>query len=86
MSRWGVQTIRKTAGGDGCGHCCDGCGWTLCDFYDTSEMKDKDFQGLPLDVDVNKAKCILFGGAYKHSSQALFICDKIYGSNYEGCA
>lgn len=73
--RHNTQTIRKSCGDDGCGHCWEGCGWFKCDFYNTDEMAENGEMA---------AKCDLFGGASKWSSQALFICDKIYGKNYQG--
>lgn len=56
-----------------CGHCYDGMGYTLCSFYVFDEA-------------TKIAQCRLFGRALKESSEALLICDKIYGANYEGGA
>ena len=74
-TRHDVQKIRKTCGGDGCGHCWEGTGWVKCDFYNTDEMEKGG---------ENAARCDLFGGVYKWSSQSLSVCDKIYGRNYDG--
>lgn len=52
------------------GHCYDGCGWNCCDFW----WVDKN------DV----SRCLMFGGCIKFKSNALNICNKMYGSNYEG--
>lgn len=52
------------------GHCYNGCGWLECDFW------HKDDTG---------SYCKLFGdGVKKYTSEALHICDKIYGRDYEG--
>lgn len=54
------------------GHCADGCGWKFCDFYVTSVNSPTKFY------------CSLFGMADKESSNALNICNKIYGDTYDG--
>lgn len=51
------------------GHCYDGCGWNTCDFW----WIDKNDQ----------SRCALFGNAVKWKSEALKICDKMYGYHYE---
>jgi hypothetical protein len=51
------------------GHCYDGCGWTECSFWVHGE---------------DGSCCKLFGGAEKYASEALIVCNKIYGTNYEG--
>jgi hypothetical protein len=59
------------------GHCYDGTGWFLCDFW----------AGHLTHIGANpegNSRCLLFGGAEKYASEALLICNKVYGSNYEG--
>jgi len=53
------------------GHCYDGCGWNSCSFYDFNE-------------ETKEASCRLFGGAKKNGSESLVICNKVYGTSYEG--
>ena len=60
------------------GHCYDGCGWLMCDFWDTT-TPCKDNPGK-----YATTKCKLFGNTEKYASEALKICDKTYGCCYEG--
>jgi hypothetical protein len=55
------------------GHCYDGTGWRECDFWEHNE-------------DGSESVCTLFGpgGVDKKGSEALRVCDKIYGIEYNG--
>jgi hypothetical protein len=56
------------------GHCYNGTGWQVCAFWAHSEAGDLN-------------RCMLFGvpaGVDKVASEALVICDKVYGVDYEG--
>ena len=50
-------------------YCCDGCQWTTCEF---------------LKEDESGQSCRLFGGATIFQGKSLNICNKNYGSSYEG--
>jgi len=73
----GGNIVIKTAGpestsGSMRGHCYDGTGWVECDFWEHSAQD---------------SRCMLFGGESgisKRDSESLLICDKIYGTNYNG--
>lgn len=61
-------------GGPMRGHCYDGTGWYECFFWKHAQ-------------NIEEHRCMLFGGpegVLKYASQALRICDKIYGTKYEG--
>ena len=62
-------------------HCYDGCGWNLCDFWaGHGSHMGKNPEGV--------SRCMLFGGPEgieKFKSESLHICNKIYGSDREGC-
>lgn len=62
------------------GHCYDGTGWVLCDFWYGHKTKDNsNGDGV--------SRCMLFGvkdGVPKEASHALKCCDKIYGVDYQG--
>ena len=54
-------------------HCYDAMGWNECTWWDYSADKN--------------SLCLLFGrglGVKKDASEALNICNKIYGPDYEG--
>jgi len=69
-----MNKIRKTLG-----HCYDSCGWFYCDFWDyETEYEDNH------SIKYTTTKCKLFGNAKKMASRSLKVCDKIYGSTYEG--
>jgi len=58
------------------GHCYDGCGWFECSFWSRTGENDN-----------REHRCRLFGGVdgvKKSASKALVVCDKIYGTSYEG--
>ena len=79
ISRTIVQKVIKTGGGDGCGHCYDGMGYNTCHFWGGHGTEfGPNSEG--------ESRCLLFGGAKKDASQALRICDQIYGRHYEGAA
>ncbi len=68
-----IKTAGKTAGKI-IGHCYDGCGWNECSFWKRTGQPEE-------------SRCMLFGGTNgvgKHASEALRICDKIYGVDYTG--
>ena len=68
-----MNQIRKTLG-----HCYDSCGWFHCDFWDyKTKCKDNPAR-------YPTTKCKLFGNAEKIASESLKVCNKTYGSNYEG--
>ena len=73
--------IRKSAGPETNdsmrGHCYDGPGWQVCDFWAGHGMKSASNPDGP-------SRCLLFGGTEKHASEALRCCDKLYGLDYEG--
>jgi len=72
-----MDKIVKTAGqlgGKVIGHCYDGAGWTECSFWKRTGRTDDN-------------RCMLFGGpdgVRKYASEALHICDVIYGVDYTG--
>lgn len=54
------------------GHCYDGMGLRMCEFWHSAN---------------GESKCCLFGGkdgVLKVASESLRICDKVYGVNYDG--
>jgi len=58
-------------------HCYDGCGWNICSFWAGHGSNTwGNSEGV--------SRCLLFGGAEKYASESLNICNKIYGSEYEG--
>ena len=79
-----MNKIIKTTGPDVLGklhgHCYDGTGWIVCDFWYGHGTKDNENGG-------GESRCMLFGGKdgiKKHASKALACCDKIYGTSYDG--
>ncbi len=60
------------------GHCYDGCGWNICSFW----AGHGSYMG---NNPEGKSRCLLFnGGVEKNASYSLYICNIVYGSNYEG--
>ncbi len=64
-----VKTSGPDRDGESRGHCYDGTGWILCDFWY--------HEG-------GESQCQLFWGVRKDASLALIACDKLYGVNYVG--
>ncbi|MDX9788902.1 MAG: hypothetical protein RBT11_19150 [Desulfobacterales bacterium] len=61
-------------GGPMRGHCYDGTGWVECSFWKHGEKAEE-------------SRCMLFGapdGVPKYASEALRICDKLFGVYYDG--
>jgi len=69
-----MNKIIKTSG-----HCYDTCGWFNCDFWDI-KTKCKNNPSIRYAT----TKCKLFGDTEKLASESLQICNKIYGTDYEG--
>jgi hypothetical protein len=57
-------------------HCYDGTGWFTCPFWKLINTENQ-----------FESRCMLFGGSEgvkKNASESLVICNKVYGSHYEG--
>jgi len=65
-----TQKILKTAG-----YCTDGCQWQYCSFL---------FRYTNADISNTTSHCKLFGDTEIYGGKSLKICDKIYGSEYDG--
>ena len=63
-------------GGPMRGHCYDGTGWRKCEFWaGHGDVSEDNHEG--------QSRCLLFGGASKRDSEALRVCDKVYGIQYD---
>ena len=74
MHKHNGKKILKTMG-----HCTDGCQWNNCDFWDIVTVNAANSR-----EDVKTHVCTLFDLPMPISTGSLVICNKIYGTDYEG--